>query len=78
MPVIYSNGSSGGGSVSIPELYTDPVSPTPQSAWVLATDQGALGTPIGLLLSLTHAVSIFTYQLSYRTLEGTTIRSPLS
>jgi hypothetical protein len=64
-------------NVTIPELYTDPIAPTAGSAWVLATDIGAIGTPIGLLLSLTHAVSTFSYQFSYRTNEGTTIRTGL-
>lgn len=77
MPSQFINGGSSGGSPSIPELYSDPVSPTAQSAWVLATDSGAIGTPIGLLLSLTHAASVFSYQLSYRTLEGTTARVPI-
>jgi len=66
------------GSSAIPEVYIDPVSPTAGQTWVLATDRGAIGTPIGLLLSLTHAANVFGYQLSYRTLEGTTIRMVLS
>lgn len=74
------SGSGGGtsGPVAIPEVYTDPLTPLAGSVWVLALDQGTGGSPLGLLLSLTHAVSIFTYQLSYRTTEGTTIRTVLS
>lgn len=67
-----------GGSSTISQVTTDPVSPTAGTTWVLATDQGAIGTPIGLLLSLTHANSLFVYQLSYRTAQGTTIRTNLS
>lgn len=72
--------SSGSGSTSIPELTSDPVSPTPQSAWVLATTSivGG-GDPIGLLMALTHAGAItYSYQLSYRTLENTTVRVALT
>ena len=72
-PIPYSSGSA-----TITELYSDPVSPTPQQAWVLATPLSSPGSPIGLLLSLTYAVNTFSYQLSYRTLEGTTIRTVLS
>ena len=70
---------NGGGS--IPELSSDPVSPSAQQAWVLKS--GGLvggGDPIGLLLALTYpgAGSITTYQFSYRTLENTTIRATLA
>jgi len=63
---------------TIPEVYIDPVSPIAGQTWVLATDRGAIGTPSGLLLSLTHGSSVFGYQFSYRTTEGTTIRTVLS
>lgn len=66
------------GSGTIPEVTTDPVSPTAGQVWVLAADLGAVGTPIGLLLSLTYAVSNFDYKLSYRTSEGTTVRAVLN
>ncbi len=66
-------------TVTIPEFDSDPVSPTPEEAWVLHSGGAAVGSPIGLLLSLTHAVvSGGTYQFSYRTLEGTTKRVPLT
>jgi hypothetical protein len=77
-------GSGGGGGVTtIPEYYTDPVSPVAEQAWVLATGSGAIadGTPMGLLLALTYTGnggSGFTYQFSYRTIEGTTKRVTLS
>lgn len=77
MPVIYQSGGSGSGA-TIPELATDPVSPVPESAWVLRTTISSPGTPIGLLLALTQSIAVYTYQFSYRTLEGTTIRTVLS
>jgi hypothetical protein len=69
-----SSGGGGSGSVNIPELYADPVSPIPESAWILATAGMPGGAPIGLLLSLTYAGPIESYQLSYKTLEGPIIR----
>lgn len=68
---------------SIPELTSDPTSPTAQSAWVLKTAGGGgagVGEAYGLLLSLTQPGSGAgtTYQLSYRTLESTTIRVTMS
>ena len=72
------NPNGGGGSGTIPEYYTDPVSPTPGQTWVLATLKMAAGSPIGLLLSLTYSISVYTYQLSYYTSEGTIIRTPLN
>lgn len=74
-PIPYSTGSS-----TIPEVTSDPVSPTAGQTWVLHT--GGIttsGTPLGLLLSLTHDVtSANVYQLSYRTTENTTIRVGMS
>lgn len=56
---------------SIPELTSDPVSPTPEEAWVLYSGTIPAGTPMGLLLSLTYGTqAIGTYQFSYKTLEG--------
>lgn len=78
MPVIYSNGSTGGGAVSIPELYSDPVSPSPEEAWVLASSSGVTGSPIGLLLALTYAAPLLSYQFSYKTIEGPIVRVGLA
>jgi len=64
----------GGGSFSIPELTSDPVSPCPGETWVLKAS--VAGTPIGLLLALTYGST--TYLLSYRTTENTTVRVQLS
>ena len=73
---------SGSGSITIPEYLTDPSSPAANSAWVLRTIQGGLqaGNPVGLLLALTYATSagVSSYQFSYYTTEGTTVRSTLS
>ena len=72
----------GSAPFKIPQYSTDPVSPKPNSSWILKTFVGGAGsgTPIGLLLALTSAGSggSTTYQLSYRDTEGTTIRSTLS
>ena len=67
-----------GAGGAIPELLTDPVSPTAQSAWVRATMLTAPGQPLGLLLSLTRAIGTYSYELRYRTLEGTTVGVPLT
>lgn len=70
--------ASSSGTVSIPQVNTDPVAPAAESAWVLRTTAGAIpdGTPIGLLLALTYTgnTGSSSYQFSYRTNEGTTIR----
>ena len=69
------------GNSTIPEYTTDPVSPVAEDAWILRTEvtDGVVGVPRGLLLALTYtglAVSS-TYQFSYRTSGGTTIRTAL-
>lgn len=73
----YINAASG--NTTIPEYSVDPVSPAPEDAWVLHSGFAAAGSPIGLLLSLTYAVpTTGSYQFSYRTTEGTTVRVPLT
>lgn len=73
---------SGGQADSIQQLSSDPASPSPEEVWVLKTTSGAItdGHSIGLLLALTYQdnVGATTYHLSYRTLEGTTVRTLLS
>lgn len=54
----------------IPQLDADPASPSAEQVWVRKS--GNAGSPMGLLLSLT--TNAITYQLSYRTIEGTTKR----
>lgn len=73
MPSVYSTGNGS----NIPELTVDPVSPIAESAWVLKTSNVVSGQPMGLLLALTYSVNTLTYLLSYRTLEGTTVRTSL-
>ena len=80
-----------GASFKIKQYDTDPTSPKKESAWVLRQGTGGgivqlstKGVPMGLLLSLTYAITAtttgvaFTYQFSYRDKEGTTIRNTLS
>ena len=71
-------GAAGGSSSSITQLSADPASPTAQQAWVLATSTSTGGTPMGLLLSITKPSSVYSYALKYRTLEGTTVATPLT
>jgi hypothetical protein len=80
--------TSGG---KIKEYSSDPSGVKAETAWVLRQGTGGgivqlstQGVPMGLLLSLTYAVTAtttgvaFTYQFSYRTKENSTIRSTLS
>lgn len=75
---------SGGGTASIPQYDADPSSPSAQDAWVLRTTSGGgvgvAGVPMGLLLALTYTGGggADTYQFSYRTNEGTTVRVSLT
>lgn len=63
----------------IPEYTSDPVSPTPEETWVLYSGPAIVGSPIGLLLSLTHAQpTVGSYLFSYYTLEGSIKRVPLT
>jgi hypothetical protein len=66
--------ASASAALSVPQYATDPVSPSPGDMWILATGDG---TPMGLLLAITHGTHT-KYQLSYRTGESTTIRVELS
>ena len=69
----------------IPQLSADPVAPAAQTAWVLRTvAPGAGGGKINCFLGLgfpylTVGVGgVNTYQFSYRTIEGTTLRANLT
>lgn len=73
-----SSGGGSSGSVSIPQVTTDPASPITGAAWVLHTPSNIGGAPIGLLLALTQTVGNGTYQLSYKTSQGTVVRTPLT
>jgi hypothetical protein len=76
---------------SIPQYNSDPASPSTENVWVRKTGgtTTVTGTPLGLLLALTHSITTTggtpmglllsitkdtspTYELRYRTLEGTT------
>jgi hypothetical protein len=70
--------ASGGGSGLIPEYTTDPVSPVAGQVWVKASTTTE-GTPMGLLLAITKEITVVTgYQLSYKTTEGTIVRTTLA
>ena len=80
-PAVIGGGS--GGVVTIPEYSSDPSSPVAQQAWVLRSGMPGNpgGVPMGLLLALTYPNIPgipYTYQFSYYTNEGTTIRTTLS
>lgn len=76
---------TGGGSSSIPELSSDPASPTTNQAWVLRSGSGGTG---GGVLQATMGLGFpylsantggsFSYQFSYYTEAGTIVRSTLS
>ena len=66
---------SSGGSPTIQELTSDPVSPIAGETWVL---RQSVGTPIGLLLSLTTDTGLTTYKLSYKTISGAIVRTSLT
>lgn len=74
MSASYTGGAGGSSSNVIPEVTTDPISPPAGTPWVLHTVR--IGSPIGLLLALTYTADL--YQFSYRTLEGTTVRTALA
>lgn len=66
----------------IRQLDADPVSPKAQDAWVRRSTTGGTGSgeAYGLLLALTQPGTggSTTYEFSYRTIEGTTVRTTLS
>jgi hypothetical protein len=73
----YINSTSG--SVNIPEVNIDPLTPNAGDTWVLHLGTAIGGSPIGLLLALTQSDDrVGGYDLSYRTSEGTTVRTPLT
>ena len=65
----------------IPQLDSDPASPSQEDAWVLRTAGGGAGAgePYGLLLALTQpGAGGTTYKFKYRTKEGTTKEAALA
>lgn len=71
---------------SIPQYDADPTSPAQETSWVLkqggggGAGGGLLNAIIGLSFAYlsTGAATATTYQFSYRTKEGTTVRETLS
>lgn len=74
-----SSGSATFQNLKIPEYTSDP-SVTSGDIWVLRSDAGGTdGIPLGMLLAITQTVgATSSYQLSYRTSEGTTVRETLT
>lgn len=73
------DGINGNSTITIPQLNADPASPNAEDAWVLRSPIYSAGTPLGLLLAITNTSIVgYTYQHSYRTKEGTTVRVSLT
>lgn len=76
--------NSSSSSTSIPQVDTDPASPSAEDAWVLKTTTGGAGGGVlqffgGLGQPITSVgAPSTTYQFSYRTVEGTTKRVTLT
>ena len=66
-------------NLRLPEYTSDPT-PASGDVWVLRSGSGGTdGIPLGMLLALTQNVGATTsYQLSYRTSEGSTVRATLA
>lgn len=66
-------------NLKLPEYTSDPSSSS-GDVWVLRSDAGGTeGIPLGMLLAITQTVgATSSYQLSYKTSEGTTVRTTLS
>lgn len=70
--------NSASAMVIIPELTADPSSPVSGETWVRHMQATDSGSPIGLLLSLTYAGSVAgPYELSYKALDGSVVRTTL-
>jgi hypothetical protein len=67
-------------TVRFQEYASDPASPASGDAWILRTEtSGADGTPLGMLLTITQNVGAsLSYELSYRTAAGATVRAALA
>lgn len=73
---------TGGSGFAIPELTSDPGSPAAEDAWVLRSGSGGSGGGVvkalfPLILTVGSGGG-FTYQFSYRTAAGTTVRTTLA
>lgn len=71
----------GGGGLTVPEYSSDPASPAAEDIWVLRSGSvsggGEATFPFPLLFT-TAGTGSYTYELSYRTAAGTTIRVSMS
>lgn len=74
---------AGGGA--IPEYSSDPASPNPGDVWVLRSGSGGAGGGViaafgglGFPILSIDSGGATTYELSYRTEAGTTVRTTLS
>lgn len=67
----YTQGSAGGGAVSIPELAIDPVAPANGAAWVLRTLNNEANTLQALIggFPLTTQSPDYKYQLSFKSID---------
>ncbi len=69
---------------NIPQLNADPSAPNSEDMWVLKTGGGSGGGELKAFSGLsfpiisTNGGGAATYQLSFRTKEGTTVRTTLS
>lgn len=71
--------------LSIPQLDSDPSSLSPEDMWVLKTGVSGSGggkiisfLGLGFVALTTNSPSTLLYRLSFRTKEGTTVRTTLS
>lgn len=70
---------SGGGSSTIPEVSSDPVSPTAGQIWLLANGKVGTGGQAMGVLGLTYSqAEVNSYDLSIYTQEGKIIRVRMS
>lgn len=77
----WASGSGGGGGLTVPEYSSDPASPAAEDIWILRSGSVSGGgeptVPFPLLFTTAGAGS-YSYELSYRTAAGTTIRVSMS
>ena len=76
----FTTGTGGSGSATIPQYDVDPVSPSPEDVWVhkKTEGRGAIMAFIGMGFPISRSEPSTTYELTYRTLEGTNKRVKLA
>lgn len=69
----------------IPELNADPAFSSAGDAWVLRSGSGGTGggklifvAGLGMMMTKANSGGAFNYKFSYKTTEGTTVRTSLS